>query len=388
MVDVDARVTVFGEPSSTSELLVVNPGGRVTAHVTDAVDIFAGYEADIVTGATEPIKAGPLGSVDVVSGATSFDDTRHVGQGGFSIERKTTRLSAAYAYGTESDYRSQSFSVSAGADFFQKNTQIDLAYARGFDEVCTTSYSGTTPPSGRQALDSSEGCFASDDPDRATRDVELDNFQVAWTQSFTPVFTTQAILTGQLQNGFLENPYRSVVIAPAGEFALENHPDNRARGALTLHGKYFFRDIQTALTLSVRGYHDTWDMWAGTYELSLEKHWTSWLRLLGRARFHQQTGTLFWSDDYTGGEPENGPRGQYWTGDRELSPLNGYSVGARAVATAQGHPGNRVFGIFLSGSVGLSADAIKTQLLEFTWGGVKPDDTLAGVLTLTLSGSL
>ena len=96
-------------------------------------------------------------------------------------------------------------------------TELDLSYARGFDEVCTTSYSDTTPPSARQALDSSDGCFSSDDPDRATRDIELDNYQGAWTQSFTPVLTAQFIFTGQLQNGFLENPYRSVVIAPSGD---------------------------------------------------------------------------------------------------------------------------------------------------------------------------
>ncbi len=388
VVDVDARAMVLYEPSSTSELLVIHPGGLVTGHVTDAVDVFAGYDADIVTGATEPIKAGPLSGVDVVSGATDFNDTRNVFQGGFSVERKVTRLSAAYAYGTEHDYRSQSFSVSAGADFFQKNTQIDLSYARGFDEVCTTDYAETTPTTARQALDSSEGCFDSSAENRATRPVELDNYQVAWSQSWTPIFTTQAILTGQLQNGFLENPYRSVVIAPSGEFALENQPDNRARGALSLRGKYFIRSWNSALTVSVRGYHDTWDMWAGTYEVSLEKHWTSWLRLLGRARFHQQTGVIFWSDDYTGGEPENGPRGQYWSGDRELSPLNGYSGGVRAIATAQGHAGDRLLGIFLNGSAGLSCDVLKTQLLDFTWGGVAPDDTWTGMLTLTLSGSL
>ncbi len=388
IVEVDTRVTVFAEPSPSSHLLVVHPGARVTGLPSESVRVYAGYDADIVSGATEPIKAGPLSGVDVVSGATSFDDVRHVGQGGFSIERRATRLSGSYAYGTESDYRSQSFSVSAGADFFQKNTQIDLSYARGFDRVCTSEFSSTVPPSSRQALDSSTGCFSSAADNRATRDVELDNFQVAWTQSWTPVFTTQAVLTGQLQNGFLENPYRSVVIAPSGEAALENHPENRARGALTLHGRYFIRSWRAALGVSVRGYHDTWDLWAGTYELSLERHFTPWLRVLGRARFHQQSGVLFWSDDYTGGEPQTGPRGQYWTGDRELSPLLSYSAGARAVATTRGRAGDRVLGVFLEGSLGLSLDLLKTDLEEFTWAGKKPDDTFGGMLTLILSGSL
>lgn len=391
VLDTEARMTVFAEPSSSSHLLVLHPGVRSAARVSETARVSVGYDADIVTGATEAIKGGPLGGVDVVSSATSFDDVRHVAQGGFSIERRRTRLGGAYSFGTESDYRSHSFSVSAGTDFNQKNTSLDLAYARGFDEVCTSGFADTLPTSSRQPLDSSSGCFASAaerEGRRALREIVLDNLQAAWTQSWSPVLSTQLVLTGQLQNGFLENPYRAVVIAPSGASALENHPENRARAALALRTKYFVRSWQAALGVNARLYRDTWDMWAGTYEMSLEKHWTSWLRLMGRARVHHQTGVLFWSDDYTGGEPLMGPRGQYWSGDRELSPLRSYSLGARALMTTQRRTGDRLFGIFLQGSAGASLDVIKTDLREFTWGGVSPDDTLAGVLTLTLSGSL
>lgn len=391
VVEADARVTVFAEPSETSHLLVVHPGARTTVRASETATVSVGYDADIVSGATESIKGGPLGGVDVVSSATSFDDVRHVGQVGFSIERRTTRLSGGYAYGTESDYRSHSFSVSAGTDLNQRNTSFDLSYARGFDEVCTSAFSDTLPTTSRQPLDASTDCFSSAaerDGRRGRHSLSLDNLQAAWTQSWTPVYTTQLILTGQLQHGFLENPYRAVVITPSGATALENHPENRARASVTLRNKYFLRDWRAALGVNARLYRDTWGLWAGTYELSLERHWTSWLRLLGRARLHQQTGALFWSDDYTGGEPLTGPRGQYWTGDRELSPLFSYSLGARALVTARGRSGDRLLGIFLQGAAGASIDVIKTELREFTWGGLAPDDTLAGVFTLTLSGSL
>ncbi len=391
VVDSEARMTVFVEPSSSSQLFVLHPGMRTSARTGDSVTISAGYDADIVTGATEAIKGGPLGGVDVVSSATSFDDVRHVAQGGFAIERRRTRLSGGYQFGTESDYRSHSFSVATGADFNQKNTSLDLAYLRSFDGVCTSVFSDTLPTSSRQPLDSSSGCFtaaAREDGRRASRDIAMDNLQLAWTQSWTPVLSTQLVLTGQLQNGFLENPYRAVVIAPSGSSALENHPENRARVALALRTKYFVRSWQAAWGVNARLYRDTWDMWAGSYELSLEKHWTPWFRLLGRARMHQQTGVLFWSDDYTGGEPLMGPRGQYWTGDRELSPLRSYSLGARALLTTQRRTGDRLLGIFLQGTAGASLDLIKTDLREFTWAGRSPDDTLAGVMSLTLSGSL
>ncbi len=380
----DARTTAFVEPSSQSKLTVLTPALDLAVNPTDWLGLSAGYEADIVTGATEAVKAGPL--VDVVTAATSFSDQRHVAHGGFRVTRKGTHLAAAYAYGTESDYRSNAITVSAGTDFFQKNTQIELSYARGFDRVCTSAYRNTLAPSARSALDSSDGCFT-DAEERQARDIDLDNYQVAWTQTWTPVLATQLVATGALQHGFLENPYRSVVITPTGLEALENHPDNRFRTALALRAKYYVRPIKTAFGAGVRGYRDSWDLLSMTYELEAERYLFPWLRVLARGRFYSQTGALFWSDDYTGGEPELGPRGQYWTGDRELSPMQSYLVGGRILASWNGRPGDRVLGALLKLSVGFSLDVVKTNLEEFTWSGRAPDDTWSFLGSLGASGA-
>ena len=78
----------------------------------------------------------------------------------------------------------------------------------------------------------------------------MNNFQLGWTQTWTPELATQVVLSAALQHGFLGNPYRAVVIAPAGDQALENHPENRARGALGVRGKYYVRGLQTAFSAS------------------------------------------------------------------------------------------------------------------------------------------
>ena len=124
----DVRDTLFLEPSKTSKLFVMTPSATVAAQPTDWLDVHAGYEADIVTGATEPIKSGAL--ADVVTAATHFSDVRHEFHGGVGVVRRDAHVTVDYSYGTESDYRSQGLSVSAGSDFFQKNTQIELQYAR------------------------------------------------------------------------------------------------------------------------------------------------------------------------------------------------------------------------------------------------------------------
>ncbi len=381
VVEAAPRASVLIEPSKTSKLLVLNPSAAVNATPTDWLDVHVGYEADIVSGATESLKGGRLSPVDIVSSATDFKDTRHLVSGGFGLTRDNTKLSATYSYGTESDYHSNAFAVQSGTSFLQKNTELTLAYGRGFDRVCTSAFADSDSASVKSPLDSSKGCFTKA-ANRASRKVDLDNFQVGWTQSWTPVFASQLVLYGALQHGFLENPYRAVVIAPAGDQALENHPDNRLRLAVAARGKYYLRSLELALSGAVRLYRDTWDVLGQTYELEAERFVLPDVRLLVRGRYYTQTEALFWSDDYTGGEPQDGPRGQYWTGDRELSPLSSYLLGGRIVFKRNGEPQRRIAGVMLSFETSVSFDLMKTQLREFTWGGAKPDDTLAGIASL------
>ena len=385
VASLDVNSALFVEPSKRSGLTVVNPSATLAVSPNPWLTVQGGYEADIVSGASEALKGGRLSNVDIVTSATNFSDTRHAFTGGFTVTRASTHLSGSYTYGTEHDYRSNAFAVSAGTDFLQKNTQIELSYGRGFDSVCTAAYAASDPASSRLALDNSEGCF-SNDKKRASREISLNNFQVGWTQTWTPVFATQMVLSAALQNGFLGNPYRSVVIASAGDQALENHPENRARGAIGLRAKYYVRNLQTAFSAGARLYRDTWDIFGQTYEVEAERYMLPWLRVLVRARYYDQTKALFWSDDYTGGEPETGPRGKYWSGDRELSPLSSYLLGARALATREGRPGQRVFGLFLSFSGSLGFDLLKTNLRDFTLGGRAPDDTIALLGSLGLRG--
>jgi len=198
VVELAPRATVFLEPSSSSKLIVINPHAELSVTPTDWLELHAGYEADIVSGATESLKGGRLSPVDIVSSATNFKDTRHVISGGFGLARNDTKLMATYSRGMESDYRSHAFSVTAGTSFLQKNTELTVAYGRGFDEVCTTAFADSDSASVRAPLDSSDGCFENGD-NRARRDVDLDNFQSAWTQTWSPVFATQVIGYASLQ---------------------------------------------------------------------------------------------------------------------------------------------------------------------------------------------
>jgi len=384
--EVELRTQVFHEPSAVSHMTVLNPEASIVAAPTSAIKVFGGYEADIVSGASEVVKAGPLleDQPDVVSRA-SVTDFRQVGSLGVSLEREHARLSASYSHGRENDYRSNAISISAGTDLLQRNTDLELAYSHGFDQVCSLAQS-TLSPTLRRGLGSSDGCFTASERVESL-DVRLDNFRLAWTQAWTPVLTSQLVLSGALQHGFLGNPYREVVIGPSGQTAQENHPRDRRRAAAAFQLKYYARALKTAFGTGVRGYRDSWELASVSFELSAERYLFPWLRLLVHGRAYMQSGASFWSDDYTGGEPAYGPRGRYWSGDRELSPLKTLLAGARLSSTWRSSDSTRLALVFRSLSAGASLDLMQTFLDDFTWAGSAPDDTFVMLPALNASGT-
>jgi len=385
-VEAELGTQVFLEPSPASDMMVITPRLSLSALPSEAWRINAGYSADIVSGASESIKAGPLLSdqPDIVSQA-SVVDTRHLASVGVAALREHARVEASYSYGFENDYRSHSISVSGTTDFFQRNTELGISYAHGFDQVCNLRQLGLAATL-RARLDSSEGCFT-DDARVISDSISLDNVQLSWTQSWTPALITQLAFSGSIQHGFLGNPYREVVLGPTGQSAQENHPENRARGAATLRLKYYFKGIKTMLGGGVRGYGDSWQVISQSYELEVERYLMPWLRLRVHGRYYAQGEALFWSDDYTGGEPRFGARGRYWSGDRELSPLKSVLIGGRFLASWRSEEERRLWGMFLTFSAGISVDAMKTYLEDFTLAGRDPDDTLALIPALSLGGT-
>jgi hypothetical protein len=384
VVELDTRTTVFHEPAKGSTMTVYTPSTDMTVRPWSFLSASAGWEADIVSGASERVKSGPLSRAgpDAVTGA-SVKDVRHVGRGSFTFRREVTELRAGGSLSGENDYKSRSFNVAARTDLFQHNTQLELAYARNWDSVCDLVHTANTDPTLRQPLDDSKGCFQPNATHRTEQPIRTDAFQLTWSQAWTPVLTMQVVYTGQLQNGLLSDPYRAVVLSSSSLPAQEHHPENRARQAVALRTAYYLRPLKGAVRVSIRGYRDTWHLWSGTVELEGEKYIWPWLRLRATGRYYRQTGALFWSDDYTGGEPLYGPRGQYWSGDRELSPFSSFLLGGRLLASWNAGE-RRIVGIFEGLRAAIGFDVLFYRYLDFTLGGRNPEDTTAYIGSLSL----
>jgi hypothetical protein len=377
-VTFDTAHSLYVESPTKSHMTVYTPGADLEVRPWDFLAVRAGWEADVVSGASVAVKAGGAYAnnhpgVDVIT-AASVHDLRNQAHGGFTLTNDNVSLTGGYVYSTENDYKSNAFSVAARTELFKHDTQLEISYARNFDSVCDRVQVATAKTSQYAALENHDGCFTNS-PSRVSLPIDIDGFQGSWSQAWTPIFATQLVYTGQVLNGFQSNPYRSVVLAD-GLKAQEHVPDNRARQALAGRANLFIKPIKAALRFGVRGYYDTWDVKSGDVTLDFEKYFGDSFRVTLRGRAYKQGGAVFWSDDYTGGAPPLGPRGQYWTGDRELSPFWSVMGGLRAIYTITPHQG-RILSIISGLRFGATFDVVQFNYSEYTLAGVPLTNTRA-----------
>ncbi|HVX96534.1 MAG TPA: DUF3570 domain-containing protein [Polyangia bacterium] len=326
--DAEARVTLFREPSSQNEgIKVIHP--QISAGTTLGPDFRfgVGYEVDIVSGATPAIFGPHTGGVDVITSATKFSDVRQQVQGALSYQRPTASWTFGYSYGWESDYRSSAVTGSASTDLLDHNFTVGLGYTHNWDQVCDANNSNIgDQPLDLKPLTGSAECFTSA-PAVTTQKLSIDTFQPSLSWTATPKLLLQIGSTIQILDGFQSNPYRMVLVGMQHRTPQEREPQFRQRYAVFVRGAYALPAVRGSGIMMARLYQDSWAIQAVTGEVLLNKYLGQALLLTLRGRYHLQSGASFYR---TGTEYlELGPGGQYWTGDRELSPMSNYLTGGK-----------------------------------------------------------
>ena len=373
-VTVNSTNSFYRESGGGLNSMNINPSFRIRGDIKDRATIRAGWEADVVSGASVAVVDAPSSDVDAITSATKFDDFRNTASGGFSLHSDYATIDLDYSFGIENDYRSHGFSIGARSELFERNTTFEVSYARGFDSICNLAQPRAQEAVDRQRMPSSDGCFEAED--REELKLDLHTFQAGWTQAWAPVFATQVILTAQVLNGYQGNPYRAVWLGRSA--AQEHHPENRARFAAGLGMRLWLKPFNGALQLFGRVYRDSWDILSGTVELAYQQRLAEGLSLRARGRYYNQTGAAFFSDNYV-----LFPRGQYFTGDRELSPMSNWLVGGQLEYDIPPNDEGSV-GIFDGFTIVAKFDFIKYDFREFRYGQVAVPNNTGILATLGL----
>jgi hypothetical protein len=353
----EIKAEYFSEPAGKQALHVFHPQVNVNVDAHRDFSLNFGYEADVVSGATPRV----YGAVDVVSSATAFSDTRHAFHGGAELRLGPTAVDAGYTYAFENDYRSHAIDAGARVDLWGKNTTFRLGYAHNFDSVCDIDNQGVLAVD-RRSLTASKGCFQKtiglvEEP------LAIDSYAASWTQVVTPILMTDLSVGLQVLDGFQSNPYRLVRLFGTTT-AQEAEPHLRQRVAVQARLRMAVTRARGAIGFLGRFYWDTW----GVKSLTAEVSWEEWVHpqvvLRLRGRFYQQSRALFYRDAGEALSYETvGPVGQYFTGDRELSPFRDYLVGFKVAWVRSADDKGKVWRYFETLDLNAKIDLVDYQPL-------------------------
>jgi hypothetical protein len=360
-------------------LTVFHPQVDVGTDIGRHVTLDAGYAADAVTGATATTY-----QVDAVSGATTFSDLRNEGRLALGFGGRRSRIVFSSTLGTERDYLTRQFGGTASIDLPGRNTSIAIAYSHSFDAVCDKDNAQLMPLE-RRALTGADPCAKKagivGQPTAGNtvwRDLSIDTVQATLTQNVSPTMNLQIALYGQILEGFQSNPYRRVRVGPSSP--QEHIPDTRDRWSVTARLNRYMPKLRSAAHFNARFYNDTWGVTGGDVELGYSQYVGNSLLLKFRARAYQQSAATFFKDAFFY-ETES-TAGEFFTGDRELSPVRSALVGGKLTLITVGED-KPVWGLFDKLQVNLKGDVLALIPVAADRAAENP----AGVESQFLNGS-
>ena len=273
------------------------PALLVRKSLADKVSLTAQYYVDAVSNA----------SIDVVTTASPFKETRKAWDVSAETLVRDTTLSLALSRSSEPDYLATSVGVDAAHEVFGGMTTVSLGFTRGRDDVGKKGTQGWI--------------------DQARHW----QYRAGVTQVLTPRWLMSANFEAVSDSGYLGSPYR--VARVFGAAVPERNPRTRTSRAIKLRS---VADIDTllprsALRVEVRQYWDTWDIKARTAEIGLARYLGQSFLIDASVRLHAQDRAVFYSDNATA-------ETLYVSRNRQLSSFKSQSLAARLSYTWPGLP--------------------------------------------------
>jgi hypothetical protein len=316
--------------------------------------VSANYYMDMVSSA----------SIDVMTTASPYTEERTQGSLAFDLLQGKTQYSVSYTLSDESDYTANTASFDLSQDIFGDLVTVSFGFSQGWDEV---------RKNGDSAFEET---------------VDRRNYRFGLQLIVTPRLMTGLNYEAITDEGFLNNPYRSVryldeTSARGFSFQPELYPHTRTSNAVAINARYFLPH-RASVHGEYRYFTDTWGIDANTASIGYTHPWGKrWIFEVGY-RWYDQSAADFYSDLFPRADAQN-----FLARDKELSTFTShmFSLGATYELPSLGWDSLR------RSTVNLFYDRINYQYDDFrdiTAGGAPGTEELYGfdadVFRLFVSG--
>lgn len=276
-------------------------GGGVTID-GPSVLVRAGDEKRFSGWANYYIDTVSSASIDVVTQGSPYEETRKETSVGLDYLHANTIMSLAYSNSNEDDYQANSGHFDVVQSMFGDLTTVSLGYSYAKDTV-----------------------EQNEQPD-FSEDVTRQNYRVGLSQILTKSLVFDLAYEAITDEGFLNNPYRSVRYAdsstPVGySFEAERYPNTRTSHAVSGAMMYYL-PYRASIRGQYRFFTDSWGINSNTVELLYTHPFKAgWTLDLGY-RYYDQTGADFYSDLFPRQNAQN-----FLARDKELSEFTDHTIG-------------------------------------------------------------
>jgi hypothetical protein len=240
----------------------LGPAVLIRKSLFDRVSLTGSYFVDMVSNA----------SIDVVTTASPYHETRNEGGLGLDYLYHDSLLSLSGTHSKEPDYTADSVSVNVTQDVFGGMTTVSMGYTRGWDTVGKHGSPGFSAQANHW------------------------QYRLGVTQVLTPRWLMSLNLESVSDDGYLQSPYR--VARVFGAAVPERDPSTRTGHAALLR---VVGDIgsRSAVRVQYRYFWDTWDISAHTAELGYSRYLGDRWLVDATVRYYTQRHALFYSDNFT-----------------------------------------------------------------------------------------
>ncbi len=279
-------------------ITIDGPSVLVRKQFKDTVSAWGNYYTDNISGA----------SIDLLSrGSTYYEEHRTEASVGFDYLHDRTVLSLSHTNSSERDYEANSYAFAVSQDFFGDMTTLSLNYSQGNDEVRQNIYEN-----GSIAETIKRG------------DAKHQRFGLGLTQVLTEKWIMAFNAESVVDEGFLNNPYRSVrYLLPDGGVGNqpEVYPETRNSDAFALRSMYYL-PYRAALRLEYRTYFDSWDINADNWEIRyIHPYGDEWTFEI-KYRAYSQSQAEFFNDLFPYEDAQN-----FLARDKEMSAYSDTTFG-------------------------------------------------------------